>query len=651
MKTKIGIAVAAVVAIAASFVVAIAPAHAAVGIRISGGRLVEGNGQALVLRGVNAAHTWFTSQTAASFEAIKAAGANSVRVVLSGGRWQPANNAADVANVVNLCKQNRLICVLENHDTTGFNEQQGAVSLDASVTYWISLQSALTGQENYVIINLGNEPFGNGSSPASSTWPTATANAIRRMRTAGFEHTLMVDAPNWGQDWQNVMRDNAATVYAADTTGNTIFSVHMYGVYTNATIINSYLDSFVSRGLPLVVGEFGHNHSDGNPDEDAIMAGTQQRNLGYLGWSWSGNSGGVEYLDMVQNVNNVFQHNQRTAWGTRFITGANGLQATSREACVYSGCGPTTGPQVPGVPGTPTVTGVTQTSVSLSWTPSSGTVTNYQIERATGATSTTFTAAGTSTTTSFTDTGRTANTTYRYRVRATNTAGNSAFSGIVNATTSGQTTQPPGTPGPITFTGTTSTGVTVNWGASTGTVTNYQVERATGATSTTFTQVGTATTTSFTNTGLTPNTTYRYRVRANNSAGTSAYTAIANVTTGVTVSPPVTTTPPPPVGGCTATYAQQGSNWPGGFQGGVTVTNTGTNATSNWTVTLTFSAGQRITQIWNGATNTSGNSPYSITAVDHNRVVQPGQTATFGFLGSWNNSSNPTPTVSCSRTP
>jgi mannan endo-1,4-beta-mannosidase len=226
MKTKIGLILTAVVATVAAVVVAIQPAQAAVGIRISNGRLVEGNGQPLVLRGINHAHTWYKSQTA-SFAAIKAAGANVVRVVVSGGRWQPAETTQDIANIISLCKTNRLICVLENHDTTGFNEQGGAVSLDQSVSYWISVQSALTGQENYVILNIGNEPFGNGSNPASSTWPAATSAAIQRLRSAGFQHTIMVDAPNWGQDWAFVMRDNAAQVLAADATGNTIFSVHM----------------------------------------------------------------------------------------------------------------------------------------------------------------------------------------------------------------------------------------------------------------------------------------------------------------------------------------------------------------------------------------------------------------------------------------
>src|SRR5688500_13314116 len=100
MKTKIGIVAAICAALVASIVVAVLPAQAAVGIRVSGSRLLEGNGTPLVLRGINHPHTWFTQQTS-SFANIKAAGANSVRVVLSGGRWQPANNAADVANVIN----------------------------------------------------------------------------------------------------------------------------------------------------------------------------------------------------------------------------------------------------------------------------------------------------------------------------------------------------------------------------------------------------------------------------------------------------------------------------------------------------------------------------------------------------------------------
>ena len=87
----------------------------------------------------------------------------------------------------------------------------------------------------------------------------------------------MVDAPNWGQDWQFVMRDNAASVFATDPQRNTIFSIHMYGVFDTAAEITDYLGRFVTAGLPIVVGEFGFDHSDGNPDEDTILATAQAR--------------------------------------------------------------------------------------------------------------------------------------------------------------------------------------------------------------------------------------------------------------------------------------------------------------------------------------------------------------------------------------
>ena len=165
----------------------------------------------------------------------------------------------------------------------------------------------------------------------SATWASATSSAISRLRGAGLQHLIMADAPMWGQDWGNIMRDNAASVFNADPQRNTVFSIHMYGVYDTAAEINAYFDAFRTAGLPLVVGEFGHNHSDGNPDEDTIMAQAQARGLGYLGWSWSGNGGGVEYLDMVYS----FNPSRLTPWGQRFLNGANGVRQTSKQATIY----------------------------------------------------------------------------------------------------------------------------------------------------------------------------------------------------------------------------------------------------------------------------------------------------------------------------
>ncbi|MDX3569236.1 cellulase family glycosylhydrolase [Streptomyces sp. ID05-47C] len=337
MRRRLATAAGALLAIAASLLAAPSPAQAqpraetqaAPGFHVTDGRLLDANGKDFVLRGVNHAHTWYPTRTPQALKDIKALGANSVRVVLAtGDRWT-RTEAADAAAIVTECKRNRLVCVLEAHDTTGYGEQAGAVSLARAVDYWLSIKDVLRGQEKYVVVNLGNEPYGNSG---YGTWTSDTQNAIARLREAGFGHTLMVDAPNWGQDWTFTMRDNAGKVFAADPDRNTVFSIHMYGVFDTAAEVNGYLNRFTTQRLPIVVGEFGNDHSDGNPDEDAIMAAAQRLGIGYLGWSWSGNGGGVEYLDMATD----FDASRLSTWGQRIFEGSDGIRQTAREASVFT---------------------------------------------------------------------------------------------------------------------------------------------------------------------------------------------------------------------------------------------------------------------------------------------------------------------------
>jgi mannan endo-1,4-beta-mannosidase len=329
---------AVLLAVLASVLFFVNPAYAATGLHVSGTTIVESNGSAFVMRGINHEYTWFPGQTGA-FADMKAAGANTVRVVLSGGRWT-ANTATDVATIIATCKQNKLICVLEDHDTTGYGEDSAAYTLDQAVNYWISLKSVLAGQEDYVAINIGNEPIGN-TNPGQ--WTAATAAAIQKMRSNGFQHLLMVDAPNWGQDWQYTMRDTGQTVLDADTQHNTILSIHMYSVFSTAASITSYLDAIGAKGWPLVIGEFGWQFDSGQVDDTTLMAAAVARGIGYLGWSWAGNTDPI--LDMTNN----FDATQLTTWGRRIVNGPDGLKATAHQATIF-GPGttpPTTAPTTP----------------------------------------------------------------------------------------------------------------------------------------------------------------------------------------------------------------------------------------------------------------------------------------------------------------
>ncbi|RSM74154.1 beta-mannosidase [Actinoplanes sp. ATCC 53533] len=361
MKSRLATFAAAVLAAAAAVLFSVGPAYAATGLHVSGRDIVESGGQTFVMRGVNHEHTWFANETD-SFADIKAKGANTVRVVLSGGRWT-ANSAADVANVIALCKQHKLICVLEDHDTTGYGEDGAAYTLDQAVNYWIGLKSVLVGQEDYISINIGNEPIGNTN---AGQWTSATVAAIQKMRSNGFQHLLMVDAPNWGQDWTYVMRDNAQTVLDADSQHNTVLSIHMYAVFNTAASITSYLDTFRSKGWPLVIGEFGWQFGAGEVDDQTLMAEAVARNLGYLGWSWAGNNDPI--LDMTVN----FDPNQLTTWGQRVFNGPNGIKATAREAAIFGGptTPPTSTPPTTTPPTTPPAGGgcVAAYSIAGQWT-------------------------------------------------------------------------------------------------------------------------------------------------------------------------------------------------------------------------------------------------------------------------------------------
>ena len=217
------------------FTLLLLPVASFAGFSVSNGQLVDNNGTPFVMRGINYPYTWYQSRpTQQDFAAMAATGANTVRLVLStGGQW-PRITGAQVSQFIQWSKDNRMIAVLEVHDSTGWTESAPAVPISNATAYWPSsdIRAAINGQENFVIINIANEPFGNNT---TANYTPDTIAAIQALRNAGLTHTLMVDAANWGQDWSNTMRSNAMQIWNADTRRNLVFSVHMYEVYAQAS--------------------------------------------------------------------------------------------------------------------------------------------------------------------------------------------------------------------------------------------------------------------------------------------------------------------------------------------------------------------------------------------------------------------------------
>jgi mannan endo-1,4-beta-mannosidase len=312
----------------------LAPLTSNAGFFIQSGRLMDDNGVPFVMRGINYPYTWYSHRGSAQlqqdFANMAATRANTIRVVLAtGGQWT-RTTGPEITQIIQWCKDNRMIAVLEVHDSTGWGDGGAAVPISNAVAYWTSadVRAAINGQEDFVIINIANEPFGNNS---SASYVNDTIAAIQALRSAGLTHNLMVDAANWGQDWSSTLRNSATQIFNADSLRNITFSVHMYEVYPNLSTVSSYMQAFADMGLPLVVGEFGGDHNGQPVDEAAIMAQAQQRGLGYLGWSWSGNGSCCTQLDIVNNFSTSL-----TTWGNTLINGANGITATAVPATVFA---------------------------------------------------------------------------------------------------------------------------------------------------------------------------------------------------------------------------------------------------------------------------------------------------------------------------
>lgn len=302
------------------------PDAAKTGFQVDGTKLLDAKGNEFVMRGINHAHVWFGDQLETALDGIAETGANTVRIVLADGDQWEKTSAEDLERTIVECNERKMIAVVEVHDGCGMDDRK---YLDNAADYWIEMKDVLAKYTDTAILNITNEWIGQWDAEA---WRDGYVEAIPKLREAGIKNTIMVDAAGWGQYGESIHR-YGTEVFGSDPDENTMFSIHMYGTAgKNKAAIARNLKGVTDAGLCVVVGEFGFDHSDGDVDEAYIMRYCEENDLGYLGWSWKGNGGGVEYLDLAEDWSG---ETLTPDWGEVLVNGENGIRQTSKLCTVF----------------------------------------------------------------------------------------------------------------------------------------------------------------------------------------------------------------------------------------------------------------------------------------------------------------------------
>ncbi|MCW3806364.1 cellulase family glycosylhydrolase [Plebeiibacterium marinum] len=298
------------------------------GFKTVGNQLLDANGNAFVMQGVNVPFAWHYNQSYQALDKIAAYNINCVRIV-----WESQLDPSGLDSVLQKCIRLKMIPMVELHDATG---DSTGTKLYQLARYFVrpQMKNIIKKYEKHILLNIANE-WGDHYITAEY-WRDAYKKCVSLLRHEGYKSTIVIDAPGWGQNSEPVILYGQDLI-DSDAEHNLLFSIHMYGSWNDEAKIRDDLSNLNQMSVPVIVGEFGYNYNSGDNNlnckvnHNQIIQTCNNLGMGYLAWSWTGNNEENNWLDMV-----LFQDWETlTWWGEELLNSDNGIKASSKIASVF----------------------------------------------------------------------------------------------------------------------------------------------------------------------------------------------------------------------------------------------------------------------------------------------------------------------------
>lgn len=231
---------------------------------------------------------------------IKQQGANTIRLPFNYklftdedymGLTHGQDGFARIDSVVTWCRDNGLYLILDMHDCPGgqtgdnIDDGHGYPWLFESETsqklfcdIWQKIAARYKEEPVILGYELANEPIAHyfeNKEELNKKLEPLYMRAVKAIREKDANHTILLGGARWNSDFymfSNWTFDN-----------NIMYTCHRYGGEATAEAIKDYIDFRDKTGLPMYMGEIGHNTNEWQAEFVRVM---KDNNIGYTFWPY-----------------------------------------------------------------------------------------------------------------------------------------------------------------------------------------------------------------------------------------------------------------------------------------------------------------------------------------------------------------------------